>query len=71
MTEVEEIREWPTHCEMCGTELQRGTVDMDETNADRPELRPGEMAMVDFCPNRDCPAHKPGGSTDQDGPGGS
>ena len=62
MTEVDENETWPTHCDTCGTELQRGTVDMDETKADRPELRPGEMAMVDFCPNPDCPANKPGGA---------
>jgi hypothetical protein len=65
MSEVEETQDWPTHCPECGTELQRGTVDMNEANADRPELRPGEMAMVDFCPNPDCPAFKPGQSTAQ------
>ena len=55
--ETAETTEWPTHCEACGTELQRGTLDMDKTNADRPEFRPGEMAAVDFCPNPDCPTH--------------
>jgi hypothetical protein len=59
MTEVDETQDWPTHCPECGTELQHGTVDMDKSNADRPELRAGEMAMVDFCPNADCPANKP------------
>jgi hypothetical protein len=52
---------WPTHCSVCGTELVSATVDFDKTNADRPEMRPGEMAAVDYCPNAECPANKPGG----------
>ena len=52
--------EWATHCDLCGTELKQATLDFDKTNADRPELRPGEMVAVDYCPNADCPAHKPG-----------
>ena len=58
--ETVENQDWPTHCEACGTQLQRGTVDMDKTNADHPVFRPGEMAAVDFCPNPDCAANKPG-----------
>jgi hypothetical protein len=58
MSEVDETQDWPTHCPECGTALQRGTVDMDKSNADRPEFRPGEMAAVDFCPNPDCPSHR-------------
>ena len=62
MTEADatdENQSWPTHCETCGTELQRGTVDMDKTNADHQVFRPGEMAAMDFCPNPDCPDRKP------------
>jgi len=33
---------------------------MDKSNADHPVFRPGEMAAQDFCPNEECPAHKPG-----------
>lgn len=51
-------QEWPTRCPECGTELQSATIDLDKTNADRPELRPGEMATIDFCPNPDCPTHR-------------
>ncbi len=58
--ETVENQDWPTHCDTCGTQLQRGTVDMDKTNADHPVFRPGEMAAVDFCPNPDCAANKPG-----------
>ena len=58
MSEVDENQDWPTTCPECGTELQQATVDLDKSNADRPELRPGEMAVVDFCPNPDCPSHK-------------
>jgi hypothetical protein len=49
---------WPRRCPECGTELQSATIDLDDTKADRPELRPGEMAAVDFCPNPDCPSHR-------------
>jgi hypothetical protein len=56
-------QDWPTHCPECGTEMASAVVDMDKSNADRPELRPGEMAKVDYCPNVDCPANKPEGWT--------
>jgi hypothetical protein len=59
-TRTDATQDWPTHCESCGTELRQAVVDFDKTNADRPELRPGEMAAVDFCPNAECPANKPG-----------
>jgi hypothetical protein len=57
----DEGQEWPTHCATCGTALRSATIDFDKTNADRPELRPGEMAAVDYCPNPDCPDNKPEG----------
>ena len=59
---VDDDQEWPTHCGTCGTELRSATVDFDKTNADRPELRPGEMVSVDYCPNPECPDNKPEGS---------
>ena len=43
MTEVDETQDWPTHCEACGTALQRGTMDMDKSNADHPVYRPGAL----------------------------
>jgi hypothetical protein len=52
-------RDWPTRCPRCGTELASATVDLDTSKARRPELRPGEMVEVDFCPNPDCPSHAP------------
>ena len=42
--------------------LRSATVDFDKSNADRPELRPGEMVSVDYCPNQECPDNKPEGS---------
>ena len=69
MTDVEPEQEWPTHCPECGTELESAVVDFDETKADRPELRPGEMVAVDFCPNPDCPSHA-GAPQPQDAPSG-
>jgi hypothetical protein len=50
---------WPRACPVCGTELRQAVIDFDKTNEDRPELRPGEMAVVDYCPNPDCPTHAP------------
>ncbi|MET0999571.1 MAG: hypothetical protein ABWX73_12700 [Marmoricola sp.] len=47
--------QWPTTCSDCGTTLQRGVIDFDQTNENRIEFNPGEMAAVDFCPNPDCP----------------
>ncbi len=55
MSDVERDQDWPTHCRTCGSELRAATVDFDKSNADRPELRPGEMVAVDYCPNPDCP----------------
>ncbi len=54
----DEPTEWPTHCPQCGTRLVSAVVDFDKTNEDRPEMRPGEMAAVDYCPNPDCPSHQ-------------
>lgn len=56
--EVGDGRHWPTHCPVCGAELQRATLDFDTANENRAELNPGEMVEVDFCPNPDCPAKK-------------
>ncbi len=55
-------QDWPTHCPACGTELAQATIDMDTSNPARAELQPGEMVAVDFCPNPDCSAKKPGAS---------
>lgn len=50
---------WERRCSACGTELAQAVVDLDKSNADRPELRPGEMVQVDYCPNPNCPENKP------------
>jgi hypothetical protein len=59
MSDIDSAAEqaWPRTCPVCGTDLATAVVDFDKTNADRPELRPGEMAAVDYCPNPDCPSH--------------
>ena len=58
---TEPDQQWERHCSACGTELAQAVVDLDTSNADRPELRPGEMVQVDYCPNPDCPENKPEG----------
>jgi hypothetical protein len=64
MTDAPTDQQWPTHCPECGTELQSATIDLDKSNADRPELRPGEMVEVDFCPNPDCPSRRREGAAE-------
>lgn len=59
MTETPDDQQWTQTCATCGTELAYATVDMNPEKLDRPELRPGEMAAVDYCPNPDCPSNKP------------
>jgi hypothetical protein len=51
-------QKWPTHCELCGSELAHGVIDFDTTNQNRAELQPGEMVAVDYCPNPDCPGKR-------------
>jgi hypothetical protein len=51
-------QEWPTHCPVCGTGLRQAVLDFDPDNPRHPELTPGEMVAVDYCPNPDCPAKK-------------
>lgn len=58
---TEPDRTWERECSACGTELAHAVIDLDKSNADRPELRPGEMVQVDYCPNPDCPENKPEG----------
>ncbi|HET9501572.1 MAG TPA: hypothetical protein VFO98_15065 [Marmoricola sp.] len=48
---------WPRTCPQCGTELAHATVDFDKTNRDDPEFQAGEMVMVDYCPNPECPTN--------------
>ena len=60
---TEPDQDWERHCTACGTELAQAVVDLDKSNADRPELRPGEMVSVDYCPNPECPENKPEGYT--------
>jgi hypothetical protein len=58
VTETPDDQQWSRTCPTCGTELAQATVDMNPDKLDRPEMRPGEMASVDFCPNKDCPSHR-------------
>ncbi|MEO7352624.1 MAG: hypothetical protein ABIR34_05600 [Marmoricola sp.] len=51
-------KDWPTTCPECGTTLQHAVIDFDETNQNRAELNPGEMAAVDYCPNPECPTNQ-------------
>ncbi|QNN54083.1 hypothetical protein [Nocardioides mesophilus] len=68
-----EPHEWPTHCPVCGTALEQAVVDFDPDNEPRPEMRPGEMVTVDFCPNAECAAYRqpvgPDDAVAETGPG--
>lgn len=60
--------ETPTaNCPHCGTELATATEDFERTpdetesvDEERATLQPGEMAMVLFCPNPECPGRGDG-----------
>ena len=69
--QVPDDHEWPTHCQYCGTRLVSATLDFDKSNADRPELRPGEMVAVDYCPNPDCPSNHAEDAAGRVGPAGA
>lgn len=49
----------PTTCETCGTTLETGMVGVSDADVgDTPDL-PATTVHEVFCPNPDCPAHKP------------
>jgi len=55
MTDPDVSAEVPTTCPLCGTDMETATIDFDPDNEPRAELVAGEMALVAFCPNPDCP----------------
>lgn len=54
-----EETEFPTHCEACGTALQTGMVGVDEADFGNEPQLPATTVVEAFCPNPECPAHKP------------
>lgn len=49
----------PTTCETCGTTLETGMVGVSDADiGDTPDL-PATTVHEVFCPNPECPAHKP------------
>jgi hypothetical protein len=62
-------QEWPEDCELCGTRLETGFVELAQSGEhdgmDTPS--PGETVAQDFCPNPDCPGKDSGAAqaTDQ------
>lgn len=53
-SETTDDAEWPTHCPLCGTELQSNIVDSKVTN-DWDAGAPVTVLAEDTCPNPDCP----------------
>lgn len=49
----------PEHCETCGTRLETGMVEISESQIDNDPALPSTTVFEAFCPNPDCPAHKP------------
>ncbi len=62
---VEGDQTWPRNCPACGTELTSAVIDLDPTNADHPQLNPGEMVAMDYCPNPECPLKETEQSTNE------
>lgn len=50
--------EWPTHCPVCGTELQTHTTGFTPSETAESPGQPVSAAIVaeDYCPNPNCPA---------------
>jgi hypothetical protein len=51
--------DFPTRCEVCGTELETGMVGVEESDIGNEPALPSTTVMELFCPNPECPAHKP------------
>lgn len=49
----------PTTCETCGTTLETGMVGVAEADIGNTPHLPATTVVEAFCPNPDCPAHKP------------
>ena len=60
MSDADVTAEVPETCPLCGTAMETATIDFDDDNEPRAELNPGEMAVVAFCPNPDCPGKRGG-----------
>lgn len=58
----------PTTCETCGTTLETGMVGVAEADIGNTPDLPATTVFEVFCPNPDCPAHKPT-PPDADAPG--
>lgn len=65
---VPEAAEVPTTCETCGTRLETGMVGIAEADIGNTPDLPSTTVVEVFCPNPDCPAHKPT-PPDADAPG--
>jgi hypothetical protein len=61
MTEhaADEATDYPTHCDACGTALETGMVGIEEAQIGNEPALPSTTVMEMFCPNPECPAHKP------------
>ena len=49
----------PTHCDVCGTALEKGMVGVRESEIGNEPALPATTVFETFCPNPECPAHKP------------
>lgn len=49
----------PTTCDTCGTTLETGMVGVAEADIGNTPDLPATTVVEAFCPNPDCPAHKP------------
>lgn len=65
---VPDTAEVPTTCETCGTALETGMVGVTEADIGNTPQLPATTVVEAFCPNPDCPAHKPS-APDADRPG--
>lgn len=56
---MQDETDFPTHCDVCGTQLETGMVGIHESEIGNEPALPATTVFEAFCPNPECPAHKP------------
>lgn len=58
-TPEQDTADVPTTCETCGTTLETGMVGVADADIGNTPQLPATTVVEAFCPNPECPAHKP------------
>ena len=66
---MDDVVEFPTDCEACGTRLESGMVGIPEASIGNEPALPSTTVFELFCPNTECDANKPQQHPAADAPG--